>query len=110
MGEYIDKAKLFEHFSSLAETYTRELAEEIRENKPGHRNTEGINARIDEAIKAKFHVFYMETEDVEPVIHSKWKYYKKRNRAVCMNCSFERNLDDNFGRAICCPNCGAKME
>lgn len=40
---------------------------------------------------------------------SRWKYYHKQGKAVCMNCSFERNLDDNFGRAVACPNCGAKM-
>ena len=45
---------------------------------------------------------------VEPV-RGEWKYYKKQRIAVCTNCSFERNLDDNFGRAISCPNCGADM-
>lgn len=47
-------------------------------------------------------------EDV-PVVHGEWKYYKKQGIAVCTNCSFERNLDDNFGKAIACPNCGADM-
>lgn len=42
--------------------------------------------------------------------HGRWKYYHKQNKAVCTNCSFERDLDENFGRAIFCPNCGAKME
>lgn len=42
--------------------------------------------------------------------YGQWKYYHKQNKAVCTNCSFERNLDENFGRAISCPNCGAKME
>lgn len=41
---------------------------------------------------------------------SQWKYYHKQGKAVCMNCSFERNLDDNFGRAVSCPNCGARMD
>lgn len=50
------------------------------------------------------------TLDYEPVRHSKWKYYHKQNRAVCMACSFERDLDADFGRAICCPNCGTKMD
>ena len=49
------------------------------------------------------------TLDYEPVRHSEWKYYHKQNKAVCMACSFERDLDADFGRAICCPNCGAKM-
>ena len=44
------------------------------------------------------------------VVHSSWKYYHKQNIAVCTNCSFERDLDENFGRAISCPNCGAKMD
>ena len=39
-----------------------------------------------------------------------WKYYHKQNKAVCTSCSFERDLDDNFGKAIACPNCGAKMD
>lgn len=34
----------------------------------------------------------------------------KQNIAVCTECSFERNLDDNFGRAVSCPNCGCKMD
>ena len=38
-----------------------------------------------------------------------WKYYHKQNKAVCASCSFERDLDANFGKAIACPNCGAYM-
>ena len=38
-----------------------------------------------------------------------WKYYHKQNKAVCTICSFERDLDANFGKAIACPNCGAYM-
>jgi hypothetical protein len=38
-----------------------------------------------------------------------WKYYHKQNKAVCTNCSFERDLDADFGKAITCPNCGAYM-
>ena len=41
--------------------------------------------------------------------HGNWKYYHKQNKAVCTSCSFERDLDANFGKAIACPNCGAKM-
>lgn len=48
--------------------------------------------------------------DVEPVRHGRWKYYRKRGFAVCTECSFERKLDADFGRAIACPNCGAKMD
>lgn len=47
---------------------------------------------------------------VVPVVHSEWKYFRKQGKAVCMNCSFERSVDDNFGRAIACPNCGARMD
>lgn len=50
------------------------------------------------------------TADVVPVVHSEWKYFRKQGKAVCMNCSFERSVDDNFGRAIACPNCGARMD
>ena len=39
-----------------------------------------------------------------------WKYYHKQNKAVCTRCSFERDLDANFGDAIACPNCGAYMQ
>ena len=39
----------------------------------------------------------------------RWKYFHKQNIAVCPNCSFERDLDANFGKAISCPNCGADM-
>lgn len=48
--------------------------------------------------------------DVAPVVHGRWKYYHKQNKAVCTRCSFERDLDENFGAAISCPNCGAKMD
>lgn len=50
------------------------------------------------------------TVDAEPVKHSEWKYYHKKGVAVCKNCSFERDLNTDFGRAVSCPNCGAKME
>lgn len=52
----------------------------------------------------------MPAADVAPVVHGRWKYYHKRNKAVCTCCSFERALDENFGAAISCPNCGAKMD
>ena len=47
--------------------------------------------------------------DVVEVRHAKWKYFHKQNKAVCTNCSFECDLDADFGRAIACPNCGARM-
>lgn len=48
--------------------------------------------------------------DVAPVVHGRWRYFHKKNIAVCTECSFERDLDTNFGRAVNCPNCGAKMD
>ena len=50
------------------------------------------------------------TVDAVEVVHGRWKYYHKQNIAVCTNCSFERDLDANFGKAVSCPNCGAKMD
>lgn len=40
---------------------------------------------------------------------ARWKDFRKQGIAVCTACSFERKLDDNFGRAVACPNCGARM-
>ena len=48
--------------------------------------------------------------DVAPVRQGRWRYFHKQNIAVCTECSFERDLDTNFGRAVNCPNCGAKMD
>ena len=48
--------------------------------------------------------------DVATVVHGRWRYFHKQNIAVCTECSFERDLDTNFGRAVNCPNCGAKMD
>ena len=39
----------------------------------------------------------------------KWIYYHKKNKAVCSHCSFERDLDADFGKAVSCPNCGMHM-
>ncbi len=47
---------------------------------------------------------------VAHVRHGRWKYYHKQNKAVCTECSFERDLDADFGKAVSCPNCGAKMD
>lgn len=65
--------------------------------------TIGIFASADELEK-------LPAADVAPVRHGKWRYYHKQNIAVCTECSFERNLDVNFGRAVSCPNCGAMMD
>ena len=46
--------------------------------------------------------------DVALVRHGRWKYGTRA--AICTNCGFERSLDDNFGRALSCPNCSALMD
>lgn len=46
--------------------------------------------------------------DKMEVAHGRWKYGVRA--PVCSECGFERHLDHNFGRAIACPNCGARME
>ena len=123
MGEYIDKAKLFEHFSDLVEVYTKQLEAEIRETKPDDRNIEGLNIRIDEAIKAKFHVLYMDIEDAAPVIHAKWvKKETGVNEFLCSNCGrmeVSKTTIGNWNKELRCYNqqetryccdCGAKMD
>lgn len=60
-------------------------------------------ADVDNVIRA------LRDNDVVKVVHGRWKYYHKQNIAVCTNCSFERDLSANFGKAISCPNCGAHM-
>ena len=87
MAEYITKKQVIEWFSCY-----------------GHDDKQ---IRFDDL---SFDIQNMIPEDVVPVVHGKWKYFQKKNIAVCTNCSFERNLDDNFGRAVSCPNCGAKMD
>lgn len=123
MGEYINKTKLLEDFSSLIEVYTKQLEAEIRETKPDDRNIEGLNIRIDEAIKAKFHVLYMDIEDVAPVIHAKWvKKETGVNEFLCSNCGrmkVSKTTIDNWNKELRCYNqpetryccdCGAKMD
>lgn len=53
---------------------------------------------------------HLPTIDAEVVLHGRWKYFHKQNRAVCLVCSFERDLDADFGKAVSCPNCGARMD
>lgn len=62
-----------------------------------------------------FFVCSLKNDDVDRCEHlairrAHWKYFKKQNKAVCTGCSFERDLDINFGKAISCPNCGAIMD
>lgn len=47
-------------------------------------------------------------ELVKPVT-SEWQYRMAAGAATCKRCGFERLLDDNFGAAVACPNCGASM-
>lgn len=49
-------------------------------------------------------------DDIFEIVHAHWRFYHKQNIAVCTHCSFERNLDHNFGKAVACPNCGAIMD
>lgn len=76
----------------------------------GNREYRSEKGTIRDAIKALRHEEYTPTVDAEPVRHGHWEYFHKQNKAVCTNCSFERDLDVDFGRAISCPNCGAKMD
>lgn len=55
----------------------------------------------------KHHASHCGTVDAVEVVHGHWKYGTRV--AVCSECGFERHLDDNFGAAIACPNCGADM-
>ena len=83
-------------------------AESLRVTVMGLRSGKGILAEYAKHYRESFLRMIDEQPTVEPV-RGEWKYYKKQRIAVCTNCSFERNLDDNFGRAISCPNCGADM-
>lgn len=62
-----------------------------------------------EAAEARAEAAEKKAADVRPVVRGRWKYFHKQNKAVCTVCSFERDLDQNFGKAIACPNCGADM-
>lgn len=60
--------------------------------------------------KEKCPVYRAPKSDVALVRYGMWKYYHKQRLAVCTECSFERKLDDDFGEAVACPNCGARMD
>lgn len=79
------------------------VAKDIREN-----NRENFN-RLDWSSKQVCQLLEnAPTVDAVEVVHGHWKYGTRA--AVCSECGFERSLDDNFGAAIACPNCGAKMD
>lgn len=86
-----------------AVAYYKELKEEM--DYPGR--SEEFMIAIDVAIAD---LADAPTIDSAPVVHGRWKHYHKQNIAVCTNCSFERDLSVNFGKAVSCPNCGAKMD
>ena len=59
------------------------------------------------------------TVDAVPVQRGKWgKLYADTEPAaeakqvgfLCSKCMFKRDIDADFGRAIACPNCGARMD
>lgn len=62
-----------------------------------------------EAAEARAEAAEKKAADVRPVVRGQWKCFHKQNKAVCTVCSFERDLYQNFGAAIACPNCGADM-
>lgn len=76
-----------------------------------------VMEKLVELLKANFYEEYEFEEIADHLIahgvtvqeRGNWKYYHKQNKAVCTSCSFERDLDANFGKAIACPNCGAYM-
>lgn len=53
-----------------------------------------------DAIEILGMIYEMPSADVAPVVHGRWRYFHKQNIAVCTECSFERDLDTNFGRAV----------
>ena len=106
MAEYIDKSALYEKIAQLEEL-ARNWCLETPSNDPCYSR---YIAQLNERTNFKHIIADFQAADVAPVRHGRWKYFRKQNIAVCTNCSFERDLDANFGQAIACPNCGAKME
>lgn len=96
MAEYIERGKAIEEFTFADADVCQEYADYECEF--------GFSR---EAIKQV--LSQMPAADVEHVVYGSWQYYRKQNKAVCTNCSFERDLEANFGKAVSCPNCGAKM-
>lgn len=93
MAEYIERGALMQ-FPIRRDHYDRKNGNEHFIN--------GIESVLE-------YVENLPSADVAPVGHAQWKYYHKQNKAVCTRCSFERDLDENFGAAISCPNCAAMM-
>ena len=92
----------------MKEYIEREAVEEFIQD--GLNNPDKDKAFGHDAIEILAGIHFMLAADVAPVLRGHWKYYHKQNKAVCTNCSFERDLSADFGAAIACPNCGAVME
>lgn len=97
MAEYIERKKLEEAFDNAD-------PDVCESNLDGHNDWGFGRENVRDVIKG------VPAADVAPVVHARWKYYHKQNKAVCTRCSFERDLDENFGAAISCPNCAAMMD
>lgn len=93
MAEYINKQLAIEELENLRQQY------EMRDD-----CDELVARKCKEAVSA------LPAADVAPVVLARWKFFHKKNKAVCTNCSYERDLDWNLGRAVACPNCGATMD
>ena len=78
-----------------------ELLKDARRNKP-------IAACLADIVDIQDLINDQPTVEAESVVHGRWIYGTRA--AVCSECGFERHLDDNFGAAIACPNCWAKMD
>lgn len=106
MKEYIERAtaiKRIKEYSLTAYDINLDNKEEFAGNSLPENYCEGL-------YEATELLDDLPVVEVAEVRHAEWKYYHKQNKAVCTNCSFERDLDTNFGRAVTCPNCGALMK
>lgn len=91
---YIEREALLKNSHTYSMDFGEYIGEDVRD----------VDAILTDRVKEA------PAADVAPVAHGRWKYYHKQNKAVCTNCSFERDLDANFGAAVSCPNCGCRMD
>lgn len=73
----------------------------------------GVVSKLKISIKADLETT-LESTDVQPVKHGKWKYYKNNgiiDTYICTNCQckVEMAIDVEPSRFKYCPNCGAGM-
>lgn len=106
MAEYVDKGILLKKIEELEEL-ARDRYLDTPFDSPARTR---YQAQLTERTSLKHLIFDLPVANVAPVRHGRWKYYRKQGIAVCTWCSFERKLDDNLGRAVSCPNCGANMD